>query len=70
MTDLAASPALLWLFCAAVFIAAGIVKGVVGLGLPTLSMALLALAMALAQAAALLILPSLVTNVWQMRPCC
>jgi uncharacterized membrane protein YfcA len=68
MTDLTASPALLWLFCAAVFATAGIVKGVVGLGLPTLSMALLALAMAPAQAAALLILPSLVTNVQQMLP--
>ena len=52
----------------AVFALAGLVKGVVGLGLPTLSMALLALAMPPAQAAALLIVPSLVTNVWQMRP--
>lgn len=51
-----------------VFLLAGLVKGVVGLGLPTLAMALLALAMPPAQAAALLILPSLVTNVWQMRP--
>ena len=50
------------------FLLAGLVKGVVGLGLPTLAMALLALAMPPAQAAALLILPSLVTNVWQMRP--
>ncbi len=62
-----ASPSL-WLICALVFTAAGLVKGVVGLGLPTLAMALLALVMAPAQAAALLILPSLVTNVWQMRP--
>jgi hypothetical protein len=61
------SPALA-LFCAAVFLAAGLVKGVVGLGLPTLAMALLALGMAPAQAAALLVLPSLVTNLWQMRP--
>ena len=57
-----------WAFCALVFTCAGLVKGVVGLGLPTLAMALLALAMPPAQAAALLILPSLVTNVWQMRP--
>jgi len=52
----------------AVFIVAGLVKGVVGLGLPTISMAMLALVMAPAQAAALLIVPSLITNVWQARP--
>lgn len=51
-----------------VFALAGMVKGVVGLGLPTISMALLALFMAPVQAAALLIIPSLVTNVWQTRP--
>ena len=52
----------------AVFGVAGLVKGVVGLGLPTVSMALLALFMPPAQAAALLLLPSLVTNLVQMRP--
>jgi uncharacterized protein len=56
------------LLCAAVFALAGLVKGVVGLGLPTVSMALLALWMPPAQAAALLIVPSFVTNVWQLRP--
>ncbi len=53
---------------AAVFMLAGMVKGVVGLGLPTISMALLALFMPPASAAALLIVPSLLTNVWQTRP--
>lgn len=52
----------------AVFIVAGLVKGVIGLGLPTLSMAMLALWMSPAEAAALLILPSFVTNVWQLQP--
>ncbi|KRA00587.1 MAG: sulfite exporter TauE/SafE family protein [Achromobacter sp.] len=52
----------------AVFVLAGVVKGVVGLGLPTISMALLALVMAPAQAAALLIVPSLITNLWQALP--
>lgn len=52
----------------AVFLLAGLVKGVVGLGLPTVSMALLALSMSPAHAAALLVVPSLVTNIWQMRP--
>jgi len=58
----------LTLAAASVFVLAGLVKGVVGLGLPTVSMALLALLMPPAQAAALLIIPSLVTNVWQIRP--
>lgn len=52
----------------AVFVLAGVVKGVVGLGLPTISMAMLALVMAPAQAAALLIVPSLITNLWQAKP--
>jgi len=53
---------------AAVFVLAGVVKGVVGLGLPTISMAQLALFMPPAEAAALLVVPSLVTNLWQLRP--
>lgn len=56
------------LAAAAVFALAGGVKGVVGLGLPTVAMGLLALGMPGPQAAALLVVPSLVTNVWQMRP--
>ncbi|ATB46603.1 sulfite exporter TauE/SafE family protein [Corallococcus macrosporus] len=56
------------LLTVAVFVLAGFVKGVVGLGLPTIAMALLALVMPPATAAALLIVPSLVTNVWQLRP--
>lgn len=54
------------IFIAAVFVIAGLTKGVIGLGLPTISMGLLALVMPPVQAAALLALPSLVTNVWQM----
>ena len=49
-----------------VFLLAGLVKGMVGLGLPTLSMGLLAGVMPPAQAAVMLILPSLLTNAWQM----
>jgi uncharacterized protein len=48
------------------FLLAGFVKGVIGLGLPTVSMGLLSLVMAPAKAAALLIAPSFVTNVWQL----
>jgi uncharacterized membrane protein YfcA len=47
------------------FVLAGTVKGVTGLGLPTVSMALFGWLMAPSEAAALLIIPSLVTNVWQ-----
>ena len=47
------------------FLLAGFVKGVIGLGLPTISMGLLSLVMAPAKAASLLIAPSFVTNVWQ-----
>jgi uncharacterized membrane protein YfcA len=54
------------LFIAAVFFAAGLTKGFIGLGLPTIAMGLLALVMPPLQAAALLALPSLITNVWQM----
>ncbi|KJK25317.1 membrane protein [Burkholderiaceae bacterium 16] len=48
------------------FLLAGLVKGVVGLGLPTVAMGLLGLAMPPAQAAALLVAPSMVTNVVQL----
>ncbi|QND63400.1 sulfite exporter TauE/SafE family protein [Mesorhizobium loti] len=50
----------------AVFLAAGFVKGVVGMGLPTVAMGLLAVTMPPAQAAASLLIPSLVTNLWQL----
>lgn len=48
------------------FMLAGTVKGVIGLGLPTVSMGLLGLAMLPTQAAALLIIPSTITNLWQL----
>jgi uncharacterized protein len=48
------------------FALAGVVKGVVGMGLPTVAMGLLVVFMPPAQAAAVLVIPSLVTNVWQL----
>jgi uncharacterized membrane protein YfcA len=54
------------IFISAVFALAGFLKGVIGLGLPTISMGLLALVMSPVEAAAILILPSFITNVWQM----
>jgi uncharacterized protein len=54
------------IFGASVFVLAGFVKGVIGLGLPAVAIGLLALFMTPAQAAALLVVPSLITNLWQM----
>ena len=48
------------------FLLAGMIKGVIGLGLPTIAMGLLGLAMAPSQAAALLIIPATLTNIWQL----
>jgi uncharacterized membrane protein YfcA len=50
----------------ATFLLAGLVKGVIGLGLPSISIGLLALIMTPAEAAAIMIFPTFVTNVWQM----
>lgn len=47
------------------FLLAGSVKGVIGLGLPTVSLALLTVAIDLPTAMALLLIPSFITNVWQ-----
>jgi hypothetical protein len=45
------------------FLLAGFVKGVIGMGLPTVSIGLLGLLMTPIQAAAILVVPSLVTNI-------
>jgi uncharacterized protein len=50
---------------AAIFLLAGGVKGVIGLGLPTIGMGLLGIFMPPGQAAAILVVPSLVTNLAQ-----
>ena len=49
----------------ATFLAAGLIKGVIGLGLPTVSLAVLTVALDLPTAMALLLVPSFVTNLWQ-----
>jgi uncharacterized membrane protein YfcA len=48
------------------FTLAGVVKGVIGMGLPTVAVGLLGLVMPPTEAAAILVVPSLVTNVWQL----
>ncbi|MCQ9615777.1 sulfite exporter TauE/SafE family protein [Paenalcaligenes niemegkensis] len=54
------------LIIALTFFVAGIVKGVTGMGLPTLSMGVLSAIMSPLTAASLLIIPSFVTNFWQL----
>lgn len=53
------------IFVAVVFAVAGWVKGVTGMGLPTVAMGALGIVMVPVQAAALLVIPSLLTNIWQ-----
>ncbi|MEE2746047.1 MAG: sulfite exporter TauE/SafE family protein [Pseudomonadota bacterium] len=48
-----------------VFLIAGFVKGVIGLGLPSIALALLTATLGLTSAMAILVLPSLFTNLWQ-----
>jgi uncharacterized membrane protein YfcA len=55
-----------YLFFILIFIAAGLVKGITGMGLPTVAMGLLSIFVPVPVAAALLVIPSLVTNVWQL----
>jgi len=54
-----------FLLIVAVFLLAGFVKGVIGLGLPTVAMGLLATRMAPAHALAIVIVPAITTNIWQ-----
>ena len=57
------SPAILTI--ALIFALGGLAKGIAGMGLPTVAMGLLGLLMTPAEAAALVVIPSLVTNIWQ-----
>lgn len=53
------------LWIAGVFLLAGGIKGIVGVGLPTVAIVLLAPTLGLPAAIALLVVPTFVTNVWQ-----
>src|SRR6266481_151679 len=55
----------LLLLITAAFLLAGFIKGVLGLGLPTVAMGLLAVTTPPAQALAIVIVPAIVTNIWQ-----
>lgn len=54
---------LLWI--GAVFLLAGLVKGTIGLGLPSISLGLLAATLDIKLAMILLLAPNVVTNLWQ-----
>ena len=58
---------LLWevFVIAAIYFVAGIVKGGIGLGLPTVSIGLMAVWLPVEQAAGILIIPVIITNIWQ-----
>lgn len=56
----------LYIYLFVIFILAGFVKGVTGMGLPTVAIGLLGIFMPLPVAAALLVIPSFVTNVLQL----
>ncbi len=49
-----------------VYLFAGFIKGAMGMGLPTIAMGLLSLVISPSQAAAILVLPTLATNTWQV----
>lgn len=52
-------------FTLAVFFAAGIVKGLVGIGLPTITLAVTSLVLPLSDTIALIALPTVAANLWQ-----
>ena len=53
------------IFITFIFLFAGFVKGVSGIGLPAVSLSLLTMLMGLKFAVALVVMPGLLTNVWQ-----
>jgi uncharacterized protein len=53
-------------FIGLAFVFAGFIKGTLGIGLPTVVMGLLSIVMPPAQAAALMVVPAIATNIWQM----
>src|SRR3954454_296116 len=54
------------LIVSGVFLLAGLVKGMVGIGLQTIAMGLLCLFMQPIEAAAFVVIPNALTNLWQM----
>lgn len=65
MLTLNSDPVLLATLAVLTFLMAGCLKGVIGMGLPTLAIGLLGMFMPTMQAAALLVIPAFATNLWQ-----
>ena len=53
------------LVIAGAFIVAGIAKGAIGMGLPPIALALMSFAVPLEDALAIMVVPSMATNIWQ-----
>jgi uncharacterized membrane protein YfcA len=53
------------LVIAAAFVVAGIAKGAIGMGLPPIALALMSFAVPLEDALALMVVPTIATNLWQ-----
>jgi uncharacterized membrane protein YfcA len=53
------------LVIAGAFIVAGVAKGAIGMGMPPIAIGLMTFALPLDQALAIMVLPTMVTNVWQ-----
>ena len=47
------------------FVMAGIAKGAIGMGLPPIALGIMSLALPLGEALALMVVPTIATNVWQ-----
>lgn len=56
----------IYLIFGLIFILAGLIKGITGMGLPTVAISLLSIFLPVPLAAALMIVPALMTNIWQM----
>ncbi len=55
----------IYVYIALSFLVAGLVKGVIGLGFPTIILAMLSLQLGVREAMAIMLLPCFLTNVWQ-----
>ncbi|NQW08677.1 MAG: sulfite exporter TauE/SafE family protein [Alphaproteobacteria bacterium] len=66
MLDLSAIDPLTLVLILAVLLVAGTVKGTVGLGLPTITLAVLTATIGLKEAMTVLLVPSFITNIWQV----
>lgn len=64
MSAILADPGLL-ILVAAILVLAGMVKGILGMGMPTVLLALLTAVLGLSSAMALMLVPTITTNLWQ-----